>query len=344
LGYFWPLKIKYKLNNYKHYSDEVLQVLNLNEKEGLILYLETWQTDRMYEYEQFTGLIESPRKDFNYVNFSKKNGRKINNGDACNISFFFYGGETTFGYNVTDEQTFASFFKDILDIEFPENNYCVYNFGRGSYFSTQENILFQQHLLKKRFESGDFIFFIDGVNEGGNKDVLGTSFLKHIYISFHQKYWNLYKHAFPIFVSTLPIVQVVELFFKFRKDSQRQDILEDTNNDEELLRVFQNNVDIRIGICKKFALNCYSFLQPFSGLHGLNLKKISKNIVIEDNEKKINQKKYLILKKTKNIFDITASLDNEKELSYVDKVNYSPPANKSIAKYIFQIIEENLKN
>ena len=90
LGYFWSLRTKYKFNNYKPYSDEVLQVLNLNEKESLILYLETWQTDRMYEYEQFTGLIESPRKDFNYVNFSKINGRKIKNGDVCNISFFFF--------------------------------------------------------------------------------------------------------------------------------------------------------------------------------------------------------------------------------------------------------------
>ena len=89
LGYYWALKTKYKFKNYKPYPNEVLQVLNLNEKESLILYLETWQTDRMYEYEQFTGLVESPRKDFNYVNFSKINGRKIKNGDVCNISFFF---------------------------------------------------------------------------------------------------------------------------------------------------------------------------------------------------------------------------------------------------------------
>ena len=42
------------------------------------------------------------------------------------LVFFFYGGETTFGYNVTDEQTFASFFKDILNIKFPNKNYCVF--------------------------------------------------------------------------------------------------------------------------------------------------------------------------------------------------------------------------
>ena len=89
LGYYWALKTKYKFKNYKPYSNEVLQILDLNEKEGLILYLETWQKKRLYEYEQFTGLVESPRKNFKYVNFSKINGRKINNGDICNINFFF---------------------------------------------------------------------------------------------------------------------------------------------------------------------------------------------------------------------------------------------------------------
>ena len=48
--------------------------------------------------------------------------RKIKNNNNCDLNFVFYGGETTFGYNVTDNQTFASFFKDILNIEFPNNN------------------------------------------------------------------------------------------------------------------------------------------------------------------------------------------------------------------------------
>ena len=33
LGYFWSLRTKYKFSNYKPYSDEVLKVLKLNEKE-----------------------------------------------------------------------------------------------------------------------------------------------------------------------------------------------------------------------------------------------------------------------------------------------------------------------
>ena len=86
-------------------------------------------------------------------------------------------------------------------------------------------------------------------------------------------------------------------------------------------------------------MNCYTFLQPFSGIHGINFKT-----QIPEDEIKINKKKYLILKKTENIIDISYSIDNEKKLSYVDNVNYSPPANKSIAQFIYQIIEKDIQN
>jgi hypothetical protein len=349
-GYLWSLKTKYKFNNLKPYSNEVLEVLKLNEKESLILYLETWQKQRLFEYEQFTGHIDSPRKNFKYVNFTKLNGRKIKNKNICDVRFFFYGGETTFGYNVTDKQTFSSYFSDILNNEFPNKNYCVFNFGRKGYFSTQENILFQQHLLKKRFQPGDFIFFVDGANEGGNKNVIGSLFLEDIYIHFHQKYWDIYKHTFPIFFSSLPIIQFVErLQQKIKKNNnpQLQNVSENINN-EMLLSVFQNNIDIRISICKRFVLNCYTFLQPLAGIHGIYFDNIPKNIAVETrpkgNERKKNQKKYSILKKAENFIDITDSLNNEKKLSYVDGINYSPPGNKSIAKYIYQIVEKKIKS
>ena len=88
-GYLWSLRTKYKFTNFKPYSNEVLDVLKLSEKESLILYLETWQKQRLFEYEQFTGHIDSPRKNFKYVNFTKLNGRKIKNKDVCDVNFFF---------------------------------------------------------------------------------------------------------------------------------------------------------------------------------------------------------------------------------------------------------------
>ena len=64
--------------------------------------------------------------------------------------FFVYGGSTTWGYNVADYQTIPSYLQKEL-INNGYNDYCVYNFGGGSYFSTQENIRFQKHLLNQKF-------------------------------------------------------------------------------------------------------------------------------------------------------------------------------------------------
>ena len=178
----------------------------------------------------------------------------------------------------------------------------------------------------------------------GNKDILNTKFLEYIYIVFHQKYWNLYKNTLPMFLFTLPVVQLskkVKKNFNLQKINKNKNfqkqILIKNENGEEMLQVLQDNISIRNSVCEKFILNCYTFLQPFAGVHGIYSENYSNDLI------EIQSKKYLILKKTKNIIDISSSLNNDKELSYVDNTNYSPPANKSIAKYIYQIIEEKIE-
>ena len=107
---------------------------------------------------------ENQTSEQKYVNISDRNGRRILNNKNCEKLFYFYGGSSTFGYNVTDYQAFSSYFKEILSNNHSSKNYCVYNFGRAGYASSQENILFQKHLLRNRFKAGYFIFFVDGHN------------------------------------------------------------------------------------------------------------------------------------------------------------------------------------
>jgi len=121
----------------------------------------------------------------------------------CKNSVFFYGGSTTFGYNVTDFQTIPSFFgKKLIE---SKKSLCVKNYGRGSYFSTQENILFMKHILNKKIKEDDIIIFINGVNEGGNRNSRNTEFLYIVNNAINQKYWDMYKYTFPIFFNSLAI-------------------------------------------------------------------------------------------------------------------------------------------
>ena len=86
----WPLRTSLKFSNYKAYSDEFIVSLNLDRKESVKLYLETWQRERLFEYDEFTGLRESVSIDGEYVNIDIENGRLIsNNPKNCENSNSF---------------------------------------------------------------------------------------------------------------------------------------------------------------------------------------------------------------------------------------------------------------
>ena len=75
------------------------------------------------------------------------------------FNIFFFGGSTTL--NVGPDWTFIP--------SYPQASLAagkkikVYNLGRGSYFSTQERILFRQLLLANTLP--DMAVFLDGVND-----------------------------------------------------------------------------------------------------------------------------------------------------------------------------------
>ena len=101
-------------NSYKPYSDEFIESLNLNKDEALKLYLETWQRERMYDYDELTSLRESLSIG-QYVNINKNSGRLIsNNPNSCEKNVFVYGGARIFGYDVTDNQTIPYYLREIL--------------------------------------------------------------------------------------------------------------------------------------------------------------------------------------------------------------------------------------
>ena len=78
------------------------------------MYLETWQRERLFEYDEFTGLKESINKKGNYVTIDIENGRLVkNNPKNCEKNVFFYGGEKIFGYDVTNDQTIPYFFREL---------------------------------------------------------------------------------------------------------------------------------------------------------------------------------------------------------------------------------------
>lgn len=153
-----PVENKYD----KHLLEKVYPHLNPSSISEMLN--ETWS--RPYVYEPYTLFKEAPYKG-NYVNVSA-NGYRItkNQGpwppEKNNINIFLLGGSTTFGYGLPDNNTIASYLQEFLTNKI-NRNIKVYNFGRGSYYSTQERILFEK-LIASGFIP-DIAIFIDGLND-----------------------------------------------------------------------------------------------------------------------------------------------------------------------------------
>ena len=346
LAWTWEISKKIKFKNYKPYDDVVLKSLKLNEEEALALYLETF-IEMKFDYEQFTEHAENNGYNNKFVNVTPKLGRKTISPYKCEKNIFFYGGSTTFGYNVTDSQTIPSYLgkKLILD----NHNICVKNFGRGSYFSTQETILFQKHILDMSIKDEDIIIFLDGINENGNQNSNNTQFLFKANQAINQKYWDMYKYTFLIFLNSLPISQFINRIYKKYNLNSNENHLVQKNIfqlQNDIKSVYENNVKIRNAICKKMNLNCYNLLQPFASVHGKYFEKKIKgaiqNKILNIDQKKKLFKKYELLKNSSEIIDISGTLNNSRKLSYIDSVHYSPDANKLIAFKIFDIISDRI--
>ena len=129
-----------------------------------LLLQESWK--RSFEFEPYNAFREGTFAG-RYVNVSKEGIREsVEQGpwppreDRFNV--FVFGGSTTFGYGLPDQQTFPSF----LQKELVRRGYTrlgVYNLGQGYYYSTQERILFERMLQNGHLP--DLALFVDGLNE-----------------------------------------------------------------------------------------------------------------------------------------------------------------------------------
>ena len=121
---------------------------------------------RPYIYSEFTHFSERP-VDGRYVRVSAAGYRHSKNQgawplDVDNINIFVFGGSTTFGYGLPDEQTLPSHLQDRFSRQ-SARPVRVYNFGVGWYYSTQERLQLEKLLFQGHVP--DIAIFVDGLND-----------------------------------------------------------------------------------------------------------------------------------------------------------------------------------
>ena len=156
-------------------------------------------------YEPFTQFKERPWRgqfvnvDPNGFRHGKQQGPWPPDPRAANV--FVFGGSTTFGMGLPDDQTVPSHLQDVLAGRRPGVAVHVYNFGAGYYFSTQERVQFEQLLLAG--VEPDVAVFVDGLNDFFQPD--GVPALTSRLAAFLDDPSPPRRHAFLDVVRQLPI-------------------------------------------------------------------------------------------------------------------------------------------
>ena len=318
----WPLYSKYKSKEHPYITEQV-NLFDMTDENLNIFHQETWGNFHKFTYIPFIGHSETERKG-KFVNFNQKNGRKVIRPNNCKKNVYLYGGSTTFGYNVTDKNTIAQQLQNLINDE-----YCIFNHGRAYYYSKQENNLFISHIENNK--KIDYAFFLDGINERCG----GYEYDTHLYRSFQilvERPYNMWKKTFSDFVYSLPSLQFYNSIIvkhRWRNFSENNILdIDSCKNQIPLDQLFEKRTKLRHALCKEQNIKCFSFLQPFAGIHGKQIDKL-----LEENTKKELLNKYKILKNNKYyVIDLGYVLDNDQKLSYVDGVHYAPLTNKKIAE------------
>lgn len=309
---------------------------------NLLLY-ETWS--RPYVYEPYTQFKERPFKG-KYVNVHEAGFRLTKNQgpwppDLKNTNIFLFGGSTVFNYGVPDDETIASYLQGLFSTPSSKKKVCVYNFGRGNYFSSQERILFEE-LIASGYKP-DIAVFIDGLNDFYycNNEPLFTDRLRK-FIDYKGKF----------LLVDLPLVNLIKDIKKVADVQNENDNDNDEKlyNDEKLIKKaigrYLSNKRIVETLANAYNVKVLFVWQPvptykydlkyhiFSGMgFGRFLYSKYGYVYMADFVKKNNL--------GKNFLWLADIQENVKKSLYVDIDHYSGEFSRNVAKEIYNFIVNN---
>lgn len=153
--------------------EQILQVHPGWTEEDAYTFADDWTAGNKQVYEPFVR-TRVPEYHGEFLNVSEFGFREVKdqgpwppNDDAINV--FVFGGSTTYGAGVSDGETIPSFLQEHLRAGTGNEGIYVYNFGRPSFISTQERILFELQVMDGHVP--DVAVFIDGVNDFNEFDL-----------------------------------------------------------------------------------------------------------------------------------------------------------------------------
>lgn len=302
----------------------------------------------MLNYKPFVEFTERPRSNvFTSVSSlgnrcNKNNNLKCQPAKGGKKEIWLFGGSTTFGYGVKNNETISANIEKKLN-----NEYRVINFGAGYYFSTQERILFNNLLLE--LSAPYAVIFIDGLNDFGREyNFDETIYSKSIKGKMKKSSNDKIKYYFKERFYRLNIVRLIN---QFKNKETNQEIKKNSSNKlrnldiSKLVNVLINNQKINQAVSEQYNIKLINILQPVPiYTDSYSTSKVPKEFLPTENKSFIKNVKLgyqIYLSKTEGL-----SLDLSKlkinDPMYIDSVHYSPEFSEIIGDIIIKELE--LKN
>ena len=317
----------------------------LNDSDIVALLRESYISNG-WVYESRTGFRESERhgKFVNVSSLGFRRNSKTMPTDELLIQersespyILFLGGSTSFGYGVADYQSIPAYVEAQLSNE-ERLDVRVANFGRGYYYSKQENDLLEE-LLTKGARKPIAVVFLDGLNERCDIEVYQRQMKSIFAIASNARFsWSPSEYAKPF---TYILNRLADRAKKRVGVHVKKELTCPSKYSAKitLIDVFAKQLARRANICTANDLRCYSFLQPLPGYNNIHSAQTKES---EDLFRhRVETLKPLFSKRP--FFDLSSSLSSLKGHAFIDNVHYSAQANKAIAREISATIVLELR-
>jgi lysophospholipase L1-like esterase len=311
------------------------------------MLLEVWGRKPTFKRKSFVEFIEKEYQG-KYVKISPYGFRYVKNQvlsflDKNKINIFVFGGSTTFGYGVSNDETIPSYIQELLNKNY-NNIVAIYNFGCGYHYSSQERIWFEQFIVNGVIP--DIVIFIDGLNDFYFSKMKGGS-----YFSDQIAFISVSNIGFIIKTlinesATLNLCKAIVNEINWRSGQANANLA----SDNEILRAadrLSTNREMIRAVSKKFKITPIFVQQPVPMYNYDNSKRVFPADLKRLN-KHINSKRgYEIMVEQRKSGKITNKdilwCQNLKidEVQYIDTVHYSPQYSMRIAEAIVDYIDTN---
>jgi len=322
------------------------------EADVLAMLHESWdKVNARREYEALTEFKEAPFRG-RYVNVDPAGFRAGKPQgpwppDPANFNIFVFGGSTTFGYGASDGETIPSRIQELLS-KTSTRRVVVYNFGRTSYFSTQELMLYYSLLMKGSVPH--VAVFIDGLNDftDSTGDLDATPYLKSL---VQEHGWDDTKGGLRSFLIHTPM-GLAAGWLRRRLEGRRPEPLSERYTEDELARVRDRcltNKNLIEKLSAMFRVRPLFVWQPvptyrYDYQHYHLLRHLGADALIWNAEwgpgYALMARSRAELERGDNFLWLADIQEDRRENLYIDVIHYTAAFNKDIAAYICAFLAE----